>query len=212
MSIFSKLFKVFLAVVFLPLIPMIFLLGYYQLHLKDNILETHANLAEIVASSMGQHIEALTWRLAFAHQITTDLEKHQNPTFVLQEALAANPDFVMLAVLSKEGKEQYRAAMSAEVSRQLAPIDLRGDPSLASLTAQPHLLISSFDVVSGRPISEFLYPLANGDYLYGGSSDLIGRQALHAHYIEFDHPHTEERVHFEAPLYEDMAKAIESLK
>ena len=60
-------------------------------------------------------------------------------------------------------------------------------------------------------LSHIGHPIA-GDYLYGGSSDLIGRQALHAHYIEFDHPHTEERVHFEAPLYEDMAKAIESLK
>ena len=56
MSIFSKLFKLFLAVVFFPLIPLLLLLGYYQLHLKDNILETHANLAEMVASSMSQHI------------------------------------------------------------------------------------------------------------------------------------------------------------
>ncbi len=167
MSIFSKLFKVFLAVVFLPLIPMLLLLGYYQLHLKENILETHANLAEMVAMSMSQHMEDLTWRLAFAPQVTAALEKHLTPEPILQEALAANPDFVMLAVLSKEGKEQYRATLSADVFRQIAPVDLTDDPSLAQLSSQPHLLISSFDVVSGRPISEFLYPLANGDYLYG---------------------------------------------
>ena len=167
MSIFSKLFKVFLVVVFLPLIPMLFLLGYYQLHLKENILETHVNLAEMVATSMSQHMEDLTWRLAFASQITAALEKHMTPEPILQEALAANPDFVMLAVLSKEGKEQYRATLSADVSRQITPVDLTDDPSLAQLSSQPHLLISSFDVVSGRPISEFLYPLSNGDYLYG---------------------------------------------
>ena len=52
MSLFSKLFKLFLAVVLMPLIPMALLLAYYQVHLKDNILETHANLAQIVSSSM----------------------------------------------------------------------------------------------------------------------------------------------------------------
>lgn len=167
MSIFSKLFKLFLAVVFFPLVPLLLLLGYYQWHLKDTILETHVNLAQMVASSMGQHLEDLTWRLAFAPQVTASLEAKRNPTPVLQEALAANPDFVLLAVLSKEGVEKHRTAISTDVSSTIAPIDLRGDPSLTELTIQPHLLISNFEVVAGRPISEFLYPLSNGDYLYG---------------------------------------------
>lgn len=167
MSIFSKLFKLFLAVVFLPLVPMLLLLGYYQVHLKDNILDTHANLAEMVATSMSQHIEDLSWRLAFAPQVTQALVKHTSPVPVLQEALAANPDFVFLAVLGKDGTEKYRAAMSAGISNQIAPLDLQDDPSLTHLTQEPHLLVSSFEVMSGRPISEFLYPLSNGEYLYG---------------------------------------------
>ena len=167
MSIFSKLFKLFLGVVFLPLVPLLLLLGYYQWHLKDNILETHANLAQMVATSMSQHIEDLTWRLAFAQQVTTALNTHTNPQPVLQEALTANPDFVFLAVLSKDGVEKYRAAVSSGISQQIAPLDLRDDPSLAQLTQEPHLLVSSFEVMNGRPISEFLYPLSNGDYLYG---------------------------------------------
>lgn len=167
MSIFSKLFKLFLVVVFLPLVPLVLLLGYYQWHLKDNILETHANLAEMVATAMGQHIEDLTWRLAFAPQVSVALNKGASPVPVLQEALAANPDFVFLAVLSKQGLEKYRAAAQTAVSNQLAPIDLQDDPSLAQLSSEPHLLVSSFEVMNGRPISEFLYPLSNGDYLYG---------------------------------------------
>lgn len=167
MSIFSKLFKLFLGVVFLPLVPLLLLLGYYQWHLKDNILETHVNLAEMVATSMSQHIEDLAWRLAFAPQVTAALNKHTSPLPVLQEALAANPDFVFLAVLSKDGVEKYRAAISSGISQQIAPLDLREDPSLAELTQKPHLLVSSFEVMNGRPISEFLYPLSNGDYLYG---------------------------------------------
>lgn len=167
MSIFSKLFKVFLVVVFLPLVPMLLLLGYYQFHMKDNILDTHANLAEMVATSMSQHMEDLTWRLAFAPQVTAALTKKQSPLPVLQEALAANPDFVFLAVISKDGVEKYRAAISAGVSNQIAPVNLQNDPSLAQLAEDPHLLVSSFKLISGRPISEFLYPLTNGDYLYG---------------------------------------------
>ncbi len=167
MSIFSKLFRLFLAVVFLPLVPLVLLLGYYQVHLKDNILETHVNLAEMVATSMSQHIEDLTWRLAFAPQVSAALANNNSPVPILQEALAANPDFVLLAVISKEGVEKYRAVMSADVDKQIAPINLQDDPSLAQLAGQPQLLVSSFEVMNGRPISEFLYSLPNGDYLYG---------------------------------------------
>lgn len=166
MSLFSKLFKMFLAVVLMPLIPMVLLLAYYQVHLKDNILETHANLAQIVSSSMNQHIEDLTWRLAFAPKLADTLAARKNPTALLKETLNANPDFLMLAVLSKEGKELYRTG-DKQVLNQIPALDLQGDPSLAELRQEPRLSVSSFDVVSGRPISEFIYPLSNGDFLYG---------------------------------------------
>ena len=51
-----------------------------------------------------------------------------------------------------------------------------------------------------------------GDSLYGGSDSLITRQALHAYYIEFDHPHTFERVCFESDIPEDIKVAIDILK
>lgn len=59
-------------------------------------------------------------------------------------------------------------------------------------------------------LSHIGHPIA-GDALYGGSDLLIDRQALHAHYIEFDHPFTHERVSFEADLLEDMREAIAKL-
>ena len=151
MSIFSKLFKLFLAVVLMPLIPMLFLLAYYQVHLKNNILETHANLAQIVSSSMNQHIEDLTWRLAFAQQLTDTLKAGKNPHSVLQEALNANPDFLMLAVLSSDGKERYRAG-DKQILKQVPNLDLRDDPSLPQLAKEPRLSVSSFDVVGGMMI------------------------------------------------------------
>ena len=166
MSIFSKLFKVFLAVVVMPFIPMAILLAYYQFHLKNNILETHANLAQIVSSSMNQHIEDLGWRLSFTHNVVEALEKKKNPQPILQDALTANPDFLMLAVLSKDGKECYRAG-EKQVSQQVEKLDLSNDPSLAQLQKEPRLSVSSFDVMAGRPITEFLYPMSNGEFLYG---------------------------------------------
>ena len=59
-------------------------------------------------------------------------------------------------------------------------------------------------------LSHIGHPIA-GDALYGGSDELIGRQALHAHYIDFDHPFTHDRVNFEADLLLDMQDAIDSL-
>lgn len=166
MSLFSKLFKLFVGVVLMPVVPMVLLLAYYQIHLKDNILETHANLAQIVSSSLNQHIEDLNWRLSFSRQLTAQLEQKKNPQELLQDALAANPDFLMLAVLSPAGKERYRAG-EKQVLAQLPPLDLTGDESLPVLARNKQLSVSSFDVVSGRPISEFIYPLSNGDFLYG---------------------------------------------
>lgn len=166
MSLFSKLFKLFVGVVLMPFVPMLLLLAYYQGHLKDNILETHANLAQIVSSSLNQHIEDLNWRLAFSQQVSSYLTQKKNPQTLLQDALAANPDFLMLSVLNPQGKELYRAG-DKQILNQLPPLDLTNDTSLPVLAKNKQLSVSSFDVVSGRPISEFIYPLPNGDFLYG---------------------------------------------
>lgn len=60
-------------------------------------------------------------------------------------------------------------------------------------------------------LSHIGHPIA-GDSLYGGRTDLIDRQALHAYHIEFSHPMSGERVSFDAPLPEDIAEIIEKLK
>ena len=166
MSSFSKLFKLFLLVVFLPLVPMVLVLSYYQVHLKNNILETHINLAEIVSSSFSQHMEDLSWRLSFQQQITDLLSQRKNPTARLQEALAENPDFLMLAIFSKDGKERYRVG-AASLLKEIPVLDLSQNPELPAISSSAQLSVSNFEVVNGLPISEFVYPLSNGDYLYG---------------------------------------------
>ncbi len=50
-----------------------------------------------------------------------------------------------------------------------------------------------------------------GDDLYGESSPLISRHALHAYSLSFPHPKTQERVNFTAPLHDDMSELISKL-
>lgn len=47
-----------------------------------------------------------------------------------------------------------------------------------------------------------------GDTLYGTSSTLIDRQALHACYVKFIHPITKKEVIYTAPLPQDMQKLV----
>lgn len=47
-----------------------------------------------------------------------------------------------------------------------------------------------------------------GDTLYGSSSDLIARQALHSYKLSFIHPIFKNKMILTAPLYDDMEKVI----
>ena len=120
----------------------------------------------MVSASLNQHIEDLGWRLAFTQNIETYLAQKKDPLPLLQEALTANPDFLMLAILSPKGKELYRVG-EKQVLQQVPSLDLSDDASLPMLAQNRQLSVSSFDVLAGRPISEFIYPLPNGDFLYG---------------------------------------------
>lgn len=50
-----------------------------------------------------------------------------------------------------------------------------------------------------------------GDELYGKSSPLIDRHALHAYKLDFPHPKNNERVSFCAPLHNDMKDLVDKL-
>ncbi len=51
-----------------------------------------------------------------------------------------------------------------------------------------------------------------GDALYGGTSQHIKRQALHAKMLGFTHPVTRERMNFETDLPDDMRRALAQLE
>ena len=176
MSIFSKLFKLFITVVLMPLIPMALLLAYYQNRQKDNILETHYNLAEIVSSNIKHYTEDLGWRLSFAQRLPAVLEKEENPVPLLREALNANPDFIFLAVLGSDGKETARAARTA-AAEEGEKIDISQDPALPQMARDRRIHLTGLETVSSWPVVEMVYPLTDGSFLYGvlGMNDLLDR-------------------------------------
>ena len=47
-----------------------------------------------------------------------------------------------------------------------------------------------------------------GDTLYGNTSTLIDRQALHAYKVSFIHPISKEQIIIEAPLSDDIKKLV----
>ena len=50
-----------------------------------------------------------------------------------------------------------------------------------------------------------------GDTMYGTSSDLINRQALHSYRIRFIHPISKQEISLECDLPVDMNSALKSL-
>ena len=50
-----------------------------------------------------------------------------------------------------------------------------------------------------------------GDELYGGSRELIKRQALHRYYMSFEHPVTGEKMEFTSALPEDMQSLVDKI-
>ena len=67
-------------------------------------------------------------------------------------------------------------------------------------TGRTHQIRTHFSCVLGMPLA--------GDDMYGGSTERIGRQALHCGLLRFEHPVTGERIELRSPLPEDMRRLL----
>lgn len=133
---------------------------------------------------------------------------------------------------AKTAQKKYLAVCSGELKqsgRIDAPIARCGDSIITRCVAENGArAVTNYEpikTVSGRTLAairletgrthqirvHFSYighPL-EGDDLYGGSLDNIGRQALHCGELSFFHPILEQRLEFSSPLPEDMARLME---
>lgn len=119
--------------------------------------------------------------------------------------IVGNAGKIALPIGRPDPEDVRRGVMkdgAPSVTRYTVPEQLR-DHSLVELileTGRTHQIRVHMSHI-GHPVL--------GDQLYGGENvSLIGRQALHAKSLSFIHPITKEKVSFEAPLPDDMLKAI----
>ena len=105
-------------------------------------------------------------------------------------------------------REDERSITSDNPEGLTEPLNFRvkGDYTLVELT-----------IHTGRThqirvhLSHIGHPII-GDELYGGSPDLIDRQALHAYYLGLKHPHTGEDMVITADIPQDFRRAIDILE
>lgn len=142
----------------------------------------------------------------------------------------------LLSHLQKEGhvKRQYRAVVHGEIREDRGTVDAPIGRKATSIieravvpdgqTAVTHFKVNmrigqitdvSLSLETGRThqirvhMSHIGHPLC-GDTLYGGTRDLINRQALHSERLAFIHPLTREELAFYAPLPYDIRRLLES--
>ena len=104
-----------------------------------------------------------------------------------------------------------------EPYRSVIPEEEGGHPSKTAYEVTDRLegpmTVVRAKLITGRThqirvhFAHYGFPVV-GDTLYGKESTLIGRQALHSTEISFSHPATDEKLHFTAPLPEDMLRAF----
>lgn len=110
--------------------------------------------------------------------------------------IARSPDSIIERVVAADGKKsltEYKVL--TELTNNLSHL------ALTLHTGRTHQIRVH--------MAHLGHPLA-GDDLYGGSVDLISRQALHCQKIVFKHPFTNEEMVFTANLPTDMQKLIDA--
>ncbi len=104
--------------------------------------------------------------------------------------------------------------------RQRMAVVSNGRPSMTAYKVIEYL--GDFTLLEIRPktgrthqirvhLAAIGFPIV-GDAVYGGQSELLSHQFLHAAELEFNLPSSGERRHFVSPLPEDLTRVLEKLK
>jgi LPS O-antigen subunit length determinant protein (WzzB/FepE family) len=77
MTLFPRLFKLFILVIITPLFVTGVFLFYYQNHSKKEVLTNYLNIAQISSKFIEQNIENTSLRFDFINDITPKLDKNK---------------------------------------------------------------------------------------------------------------------------------------
>ncbi|MDR0734288.1 MAG: HAMP domain-containing protein [Elusimicrobiota bacterium] len=168
MTVFYRLFKLFVYVIITPLFVTGVFLFYYQDYSKREILENYFNVARISAGFIRQNVENIALRLDFAGEGALSFDGPKQKTAAqaaLEAALKNNPDFVFFARLDADGKEILRASRGG--AENMPEIDFSNDPRLAY--AADNILISDFEGYAPFPRAGFISGAAGGGYIFAAA-------------------------------------------
>ncbi|PAV29177.1 RNA pseudouridine synthase [Virgibacillus profundi] len=140
----------------------------------------------------------------------------------------------LLSAMQKTGglKRKYKAVIEGKLSKREGTIDAPIGRKAGSIIERTVIdtgkqAITNYKVIDERMNHSLIeieletgrthqirvhfsyigHPLA-GDDLYGGSTDIITRQALHCYEISFEHPLTKKHLLFTSELPEDMEQLV----
>ncbi|MBR0126623.1 MAG: RluA family pseudouridine synthase [Firmicutes bacterium] len=179
-----------------------------------------------------QEVHGQSWKIRFVNRLDMDTS---GLLIVAKNAYCQND--LTLQMKKNHLKKTYIAIVSGVIAEDEGsvdapigrpdPIDVRrgvmesGAPSVTHykvLERYPNYTLLRLNLETGRThqirvhMSHIGHPVLS-DHLYGEEKPyIIERQALHAACLEFDHPATGEHLIIEAPLPEDMKKAIEKIR
>lgn len=174
------------------------ILGYYK---KRNILYTVHIVTRLDRDTSGlllvaknRYIHSL---LAKTHESNGIKRKYKA---VIEGQLKKSSDMIDLPIMRKEGSIIERTVNSSGKSA-ITEYNVLKEWKTHSLldinlkTGRTHQIRVHFSHIG--------HPLA-GDDLYGGSKNIINRQALHCYELIFKHPLTNKQVLYHLPLPDDM--------
>jgi 23S rRNA pseudouridine1911/1915/1917 synthase len=118
------------------------------------------------------------------------------PIGTIDAPIARHPDSIIQRIVDSKGQH------ATTCYKVLKPLSGASLVELTLLTGRTHQIRVHLSHI-GHPII--------GDDLYGGSRELIGRQALHAARLYFTHPVSGKSIDVSSPLPDDILKAIDFL-
>jgi signal transduction histidine kinase len=164
-SLFTRIFILLVSVGIAPLIPTGALLFYFQSHAKDNALNVHKSVSEITATSVKQYINGVTRRLAFSEAVEDNISSKTKIDNVLKSALIANPDFLLIAVLNKNGREIYKEG-SRDILNAFGYLNRSKDVVFLQSKLTNRVVFSNFNEDFGVPVGTLVFPLEKDKYLF----------------------------------------------
>ncbi|MGM0844330.1 MAG: RluA family pseudouridine synthase [Bacillota bacterium] len=179
--------------------------GYYQKHNIDSAIHIVTRLdrdtSGLVLIAKHRHIHHLMSLQQRKREIKRSYEALAHGLFSLKEGTIEEPiGRKETSIIEREVRQDGKPALTH--FKVIQQYDGYAHLRLLLGTGRTHQIRVHMSH-AGHPLL--------GDTLYGGNAAEIHRQALHCRSLSFVHPMTDEQLHFEVPLPEDMKRLLKGV-